>query len=96
MLTQIASLSRAMWKAVPVVDDGEEAEGEADTEGHGNSVLGVGGHALEDLASSDDGRHNHGETRASQHDIGRTARRIGGACKAQGRLVRHSLSNSKM
>ena len=44
-----------MREAVPVVDDGQDAEGEADTEGHGHGVLGVGGHALEDLAGTDDG-----------------------------------------
>ena len=37
----------------PVVDDGQEAKGEADTEGHGHGVARVGGHALEDLASPD-------------------------------------------
>lgn len=34
----------------PVVDDGEQAKGEADAEGHGHGVARVRGHALEDLS----------------------------------------------
>ena len=42
-------------RSTPVVDDSQDAEGEADTEGHGHGVLGIGGHALEDLPGTDDG-----------------------------------------
>ena len=45
-------------RRAPVVDDREQAEGEADEEGHGAGVLGVGGHALEDLARADDRAHD--------------------------------------
>lgn len=44
--------------SLPVVDDGEEAKGEADTESHGHSVLGVCSHALEDLPGPNDGLDN--------------------------------------
>ena len=64
----------------PVVDDGEETEGEADPEGHGHGVLGVGGHALEDFAGTNDGGHNDGETGAGQHNVSSTASSISGTC----------------
>lgn len=51
------------YRHAPVVDDCDEAEGEADTEGHGHSVAGVGGHTLEDLAGSNHGGHNGRQTR---------------------------------
>lgn len=44
--------------SLPVVDDSEQPKGEADTEGHGHGVLGVCGHALEDLPGTNDGLHN--------------------------------------
>ena len=34
-----------------------------------NCALGVGGHALEDLASTNDGGHDDGEARLGQHDV---------------------------
>ncbi len=50
------------------------------TEGHGHGVLGVGGHALEDLAGTNDGGHNDGETGAGQHNVSSTASSISGTC----------------
>ena len=73
---------QATGAGAPVVNDSEEAEGEADTEGHGHGVLGVGGHALEDLAGANDGGHNDGETRARQHDVSSTPGSISSTCGA--------------
>ncbi len=70
----------AGWAGAPVVDDSEEAEGEANTESHGDGVLGVGCHALEDLPRADDGRHNHRQPRAGQHDISSSTGGVGGTC----------------
>ena len=68
-------------KCVPVVDDSEHAKGEADTEGHGHSVLGIGVHSLEDLASTNDGSDNGGQARLCQHDVSCTTSSLGGTCK---------------
>jgi hypothetical protein len=54
-----------IWQAVhaPVVRHCENAEREADAEGHGHGVLGVGGHALEDHARTNHGLNNHRQAR---------------------------------
>mmetsp|Transcript_21959 Transcript_21959/g.60786 ORF Transcript_21959/g.60786 Transcript_21959/m.60786 type:complete len:604 (-) Transcript_21959:770-2581(-) len=84
---------------VPVVDDGDQAKGEADTEGHGDGVLGVGGHALEDLARADHRRHDGGQARLRQHDVGSTTSSIGGVSHShthvsllQGGCVIHTIT----
>ena len=64
----------------PVVDSGEQTKGEADTEGHGHSVLGVCGHALEDLPGTNDGFHNSRQTRLGQHNVSSTTGSISGTC----------------
>ena len=76
----------------PVVHDGEDAEGEADTEGHGHSVLGVGGHALEDLPGANDSRANGGQPWLCEHDISRTSGSLSGTCKQQDFGQDHSRS----
>ena len=67
----------------PVVDDGEEAKGEADAESHGDGVLGIGRHALEDLARADDGRHDHGQTGPRQHNVSGATGGISSTCTQQ-------------
>mmetsp|Transcript_24189 Transcript_24189/g.43301 ORF Transcript_24189/g.43301 Transcript_24189/m.43301 type:complete len:828 (+) Transcript_24189:888-3371(+) len=57
---------------VPVIDNGDETEGEANTEGHGNGVLGVGGHALENLAGTNNSSDNGRKTGSSQDNISST------------------------
>ena len=64
-------------RGAPVVDGGQEAEGEADAEGHGDGVLGVGGHALEDLARAYDGGDDGRQARLRQHDVRSSTGRIG-------------------
>mmetsp|Transcript_11128 Transcript_11128/g.33364 ORF Transcript_11128/g.33364 Transcript_11128/m.33364 type:complete len:778 (+) Transcript_11128:428-2761(+) len=64
---------------VEVVDDRQQTEGEADTEGHGDSVLGVGRHALEDLAGTDDGGDDDRQTSLGEHNVGGTASGVSGA-----------------
>lgn len=62
----------------PVEDAGEQTKGKGDTEGHGNGVAGVGGHALEDLARADDGGCNGRQTSLCEHDISSAASSVGG------------------
>jgi len=83
----------------PVVDDGNEAKGEADAEGHGYGVLGVGGHALEDLARANHGSHNGGQARLRQHNVGGATRRVSRVrhsdpyiCLLQGGRVVHAIT----
>ena len=64
----------------PVIDDSEEAKGEANAEGHGHSVLGIRGHALEDLPCTNDGRHNGRQTRAGQHNVSSATGSISCTC----------------
>ncbi len=63
-------------RPAPVVGNGEDAKGEADAERHGDCVLGVGGHALEDLARPNDSRHDRAEAGLCQHDVSGAPRRI--------------------
>ncbi len=57
--TVVGCNTECSWMpSLPVVDDSEQPKGEADTEGHGHGVLGVCGHALEDLPGTNDGLHN--------------------------------------
>ena len=66
--------------SLPVVDDSQQAKGEADTEGHGHSVLGICGHALEDLPGTNNGLHDGRQPRLGQHDVSSTSSSISGTC----------------
>lgn len=66
--------------SAPVVDDGQEAKGEADSEGHGHCVLREGGHALENFPGPNDGTHNGTQPWLGQHDVGCTSGCISRTC----------------
>mmetsp|Transcript_35246 Transcript_35246/g.91584 ORF Transcript_35246/g.91584 Transcript_35246/m.91584 type:complete len:725 (-) Transcript_35246:873-3047(-) len=65
-------------RKVPVINDCDEAKGEADADGDGNGVLGVRLHALEDLAGSDDGIDDDAQPWLGEHHVGRRTGSVSG------------------
>ena len=81
-LRGLQNIGGVQSRAAPIVDGGEQAKGEADAEGHGNCVLGVGGHALEDLARANHRRDDCAKTRLCQHDVSGASGSIRRSCHA--------------
>ena len=70
----------------PVIDNSQDAECEADSEGDGHGVLGIGVHALEDLSGSNDGSDNGAEPWLCKHNVCSPACSFSGSCTRPGHV----------